>query len=150
MSERCVTIVCLHCLALGSRRRECSEGGAWRRSRGRYRNRPACMTSEVDGTLSCVPELRIRRLPGAGFTSARARSKRDLEASSKNNSRCEGADHHPAAEKRTPSTQAKAACRRTGNTRLEMAARTVRAAFARRTTSGILHRCLSWSVPKCL
>ena len=115
------------------------------------------MTSDVDGTLSCVRRSASVGPRGPGFTFARERSKRDLGPLSKSNSRFDGADHQPAAEKRTPSTQAKAACRRTGkgrsvlrSTRLEMAAMTVRAAFTRRTTSGILHRCLSWSVPKCL
>ena len=101
------------------------------------------MTSDVDGTLSCVRSTASVGHPCLGFTLERERSKRGLEASSKSNSRCEGAGHHPAAEKRTPSTQAKAACRRTGrgrsvlrNTLMEMAAMSVRAAFARRTTSG--------------
>ena len=71
------------------------------------------MTSDVDGTLSCVRCFASVGPPGPGFTLARARSKRDLGALSKINSRFDGAEHHPAAEKRTPSTQAKAACRPT-------------------------------------
>ena len=110
---------CHHCLPPLTRAGG-SKGGARR------------MTSEVDGTLRCVRSSASVGPLGPGVTLARARSKRDLGALSKRNSRYEGSDHHPAAEKRTPSTQAKAACRRTGrgrsvlrNTRMEMAAMTV-------------------------
>ena len=67
-----------------------------------------------EGTLRLLSELRIRwTTPGPGLTFGRARSIRDLGALSRRRSRCVGADHHLAPQKRTPSTQAKAACRLT-------------------------------------
>ena len=93
-----------------------------------------------------LSELRIRWTPQPRLDIRQTEHWRP-GALSRRSSRCVGADWHPAAEKRTPSTQAKAACRLTG---LEMAPMTVLAASERRTNSGILHRCLSWSVPRCL
>ena len=135
-----------HWLALGSRRRERSEGAAWQSRRGRYRSRAACTTSEVEVTLSCYRSSASvgPSPPSPGLVFARARSNRNLGAMSKRSSHCVVADHHPSAEM---SGRGRSVLR---NTRLERAAMTVRAALARRTISGILHRCLSWSVPRCL
>ena len=112
-------------------------------------------TSEVEGILSCFRAPRPWDHPGPGLTFARARSCRDL---SRRSSRCEGADQHPAAKRRTPSTQAKAACRLMGRGRSVVRKTRVgdgandrpRSLGTSKTNSGILHRCLSWGLPMCL
>ena len=70
---------------------------------------------EVEGILSCLRSSASVGPRGHGLTLANARSQRDLGAFSRCTSRCVGADHHPAAERSTPSTQVKAACRLADN-----------------------------------